>query len=159
MIDYRQPKASDGAAIWQLTQSTAVLDLNSPYAYMLLGEHFAETCRVAVDGDKIVGFVSAYLIPHKPDTLFFWQVGVDSGYRGKGIALQLLKSVLDAPRCAQVKWLETTITPDNQASQKLFLRLAQQLDCAINETPNYFPDEFFPGDSHLAESLYRLGPL
>jgi L-2,4-diaminobutyric acid acetyltransferase len=162
MINYRSPQASEGKILWELTDATKKLDLNSPYAYMLIGEHFAETSAVAVDGDKVVGFASGYIPPAKPDTLFVWQVGVNSDYRGQGIAGKLLNHMLSQPACNNIQFIETTITPDNVASRKLFQRLADTLGCAINETENYFPAEFFPGagnEGHLAESLFRLGPF
>lgn len=159
MIKYRPPIASDGAAMWSLTQSTGVLDLNSPYAYMLIGEHFAATSALAIADERVAGFVSAYIPPQKPNTLFVWQIGVDSDFRGQGIALGLLDYLLDSDACANIQHIETTITPDNIASRKLFERLATNRHIAITESPDYFSADYFPGEGHLAESLFRLGPL
>jgi hypothetical protein len=73
----RLPTRKDGAAIHHLISECPPLDLNSLYAYLLLGEHFSDTCVLAESaGGRINGFISAYVIPTRPDVLFVWQVAV-----------------------------------------------------------------------------------
>ena len=57
-----------------------------------------------------------------------------------------------------VRYLETTITPDNEASIRLFTSFAKRWNTAM-ETSVLFAGEEFPEAGHLPEELYRIGPL
>ena len=65
-IIFRKPTLEDGAAIWHLVKTTGRLDLNSAYLYLLLARDFADTCVVAAEGERLVGFVSGYRPPGRP---------------------------------------------------------------------------------------------
>ncbi len=158
-VTLRPPQASDGKKIWQLVQDIRILDLNSPYAYFLLGEHFADTCVVAERDDEIVGFVSAYLDPKEPASLFVWQIGVAASMRRQGLALQLLLALLQRDACRNITSIRTTITPSNQPSRALFNTLAQTVNGELTEQPDYFKAEWFPADSHEPESLFTIQPV
>jgi L-2,4-diaminobutyric acid acetyltransferase len=158
-VTLRSPQVSDGAAIWHLARDTGALDLNSPYAYFLLGEHFADTCVVAERDGEVTGFISAYIPPQAPDTLFLWQVGVASSMRKQGLALQLLLSLLQRDACSGIRSLQTTITPSNGASRALFGALARAVNGRLIEQADYFRSEWFPGPSHEAESLFTIEPI
>jgi L-2,4-diaminobutyric acid acetyltransferase len=153
----RKPLRSDGAQVHDLVRRSPPLDLNSPYCYFLVCEHFADTSVVCVTQGKVVGFVSAYPPPSRSDTLFVWQVAVDASQRGAGLAGLMLSSLIARPECAGVIHVETTITPSNTASRRLFERLAKDHGAQV------YTEEFIPGDAlgqqHEAEILYRIGPL
>jgi len=155
---FRAPSVDDGAAIWRLVKATGRLDLNSAYLYLLLAKHFADTCVVAVHGERLVGFASGYRPPSQPDTIFLWQIGVDPTVQGQGLGRRLLRAFMHSPGARGVRWLETTISPDNTASQALFRGFAHDLgiECIVGEC---FRAEQFPGGGHEAEQLYRIGPL
>ncbi|MEX2375678.1 MAG: diaminobutyrate acetyltransferase, partial [Dehalococcoidia bacterium] len=70
------PIQHDAAPIWQLVHDDGGLDLNSPYAYLLVCTDFAQTSLVATDATGVVGFIAAYRPPTRPDATFVWQVGV-----------------------------------------------------------------------------------
>ena len=53
--------------------------------------------------------------------------------------------------------LETTITADNAASNRLFARFAERHGAACERTALFTP-ELYP-DGHETEYLYRIGPL
>lgn len=138
----------------RITKDSGVLDVNSPYVYLLWCRDFARTSVVArVDG-SVVGFVSGFLRPEAPDTIVVWQVAVDGSQRGGGVAGKLLGNLVDRVRPS---YLETTITADNTASIKLFSALARDhstsLTCSELFVPRMFPDE------HDSEDLYRIGPF
>src|SRR5690625_2988568 len=78
----RQPTRQDGHAIQQLICQCPPLDQNSVYTYLLLSEHFRQTCIVADSAAGIDGFISAYVHPQQADTLFIWQVAVHQRARG-----------------------------------------------------------------------------
>jgi L-2,4-diaminobutyric acid acetyltransferase len=157
-VAFRQPTLEDGAELWRLARATGALDMNSPYAYLLVGNHFSDTSVVAETGGQIAGFISGYEIPNKADTLFVWQVGVDPGSHGKGIGTRMLWNLLDRAASRNMRFLETTVTPSNEKSLALFKGIARRLgtECAINES---IGTELFPGSDHEEELVLRIGPF
>ena len=153
----RPPSPEDGAAIHQLIEQSPPLDVNSCYAYLLQTVHFADTCVVAKDSDNtIAAYISAYIPPKKSNTLFVWQVAVAEAYRGQRLAAQMIQHLLRRPVCAAVQYIETTVSPSNQSSAKLFKHLAAQLNapCVVSEL---FSAELFGHGTHEAEELFRIG--
>lgn len=157
-LTFRKPTGQDGKGVWQLVKDTGVLDLNSSYAYIMFCDYFADTCTVAEEQGRIVGFVSAFRHPAKADTLFVWQVAVDASQRGKGVATSLIQDILKRENCRDVRQIELTISPSNSASQALFKRIARELNSEINVSKGY-PATWFPGGAHEDEDVYRIGPI
>ena len=113
----RPPTLEDGRELWRLARDSQVLDLNASYAYLLWCRDFAGTSVVAtVDGEP-AGFVTGYRRPDDPGVLMVWQVAVDEAHRGRGLARRMLHDLVDR---VGAPYLETTITPDNDASVALF---------------------------------------
>jgi len=159
VVALRKPQVTDGSAIWQLVRETGVLDLNSPYAYILLGEHFAETCIVAEHNDQIAGLVTAYIPPKMTNTLFVWQVGVSASMRNQGLALQMILALLQRESCQNITSIQTSITPSNKPSRALFSALAQAVNGELQEQPDHYKAEFFPEGDHEPESLFTISPV
>lgn len=150
------PTIEDGAGTWDLVDRST-LDTNSPYAYVLWGDHFSSTSRVArVDGE-VVGFVMGYRVPERPDVLFVWQVGVAESHRGTGLASRLLDEVWEANE--DLRFLESTVTPSNRASDLLFRSFARRHDADLSLGEAYGEHLFPPGQDHEAEVRYRIGPI
>ena len=141
--------------MWRIARDSGKLDLNSSYAYLLWCHDFADTSAVARVGDDVVGFVTGYLRPSVPDTLVVWQVAVDAGQRGRGTAGALLDSLV---RRTGARRVETTITPGNIASERLFEAFAARHGAAL-EREVLFATSLFPDGPHDPEVLYRIGPL
>lgn len=156
-VQFGTPTVEDGAAMWELVNNST-LDQNSAYKYIMMAEFFADTCVVAKEDGKLVGFITAFIPPERQDVVFIWQVGVDASQQGKGIASRMLDDLLSRKACSEVKFVEATITPSNKASQSLFRRLAKKYDteCAVND---FFPEDVFPGEGHEAELSFRVGPI
>lgn len=157
-LTFRAPVPTDGMAVHRLVAACAPLDTNSSYCNLLQCTHFAATCRGAWAGEQLQGFVSAYCRPDAPDTLFIWQVAIAAEARGQGLAARLLQALLAAPACRDIRFLETSITPGNQASQRLFASLARTLQCPLNRSTLFSRAHHFDGQ-HDDELLYRLGPF
>ncbi len=156
VIEFRPPRIDDGKRIWQIARDSQVLDVNSGYAYVLWCRDFADTSVVATDdADRPVGFVTGYRRPDAPATLFVWQVAVDADQRGRGVAGRMLDALLDRLAPLGVTRLETTVSPDNEASIAMFTALARRRGTHITRTELFAPDDF--PDSHLAEDLYTIG--
>ncbi len=158
-VNLRDPKPSDGSALWRLVRDTGVLDLNSPYAYFLIGEHFAETSVVAEKDGEIVGFVSGYIPPQATNSIFIWQVGVAASMRKQGLALEMLLAILKRDTCRKIQVLTTTITPSNTASRSLFSSFAKRVSGSLREQADYFSSEWFPNEGHEAEALFSISPI
>lgn len=156
-ITIGKPTVEDGAAMWELVNKST-LDTNSPYKYIMMCEYFAETCVVAKENERLVGFVTAFIPPEHQDVIFVWQIGVDSSQRGKGLASKLLQELISRDICSNVNYVEATVTPSNKASQALFQKLARAYNtqCEVSEC---FSEDLFPGDDHEAELTFRIGPL
>lgn len=155
----RRPRATDGYALNQLVKRCPPLDTNSVYCNLLQCSDFSATGIAAEDSQgELVGFISGYRPPSRPDTLFVWQVAVDSRMRGQGLALNMLLALIR--RCAAdgVRWLETTISPGNTASEALFARAFSTLDVQAETRVLFSRAEHFDGQ-HDDEVLYRAGPF
>ena len=121
----RKPIAKDGADIWKLVRACRPLDENSMYCNLLQCDHFTDTCVLAELSGATAGWVSAYVMPNAPDTLFVWQVAVAEIARGQGLSGLMLQNILSRPQCRDVTRLQTTITADNEASWVLFRKFAR----------------------------------
>lgn len=159
-LTLESPRVEDGAAIWRIARDSGTLDLNSSYSYLLWCRDFAATSVVARDPrGEPVGFITGYIRPQRPRTLVVWQVAVDQRWRGRGLAAALLDGL--TARVAEhsdIHGIETTITPDNTASNRLFTSFAERQGAAV-EREVLFDGGLFPDGGHEPEVLYRIGPL
>lgn len=158
-FELRAIRKTDGQAIHRLVAQCPPLDLNSLYLYLLLSEHYADTCVLAEDDSReVVGFVSAYTPPRRPEVLFVWQVAVHPSARGCGLARRMLWHLLERPASSAIQYIETTVGPDNVASHSVFAGLARQLHAACSDSALFEPELFGPA-GHEEERLLRIGPL
>jgi L-2,4-diaminobutyric acid acetyltransferase len=154
----REPIVADAASVWQLVRDSGVLDVNSPYAYLLLCSDFARTSVIAETAGRVDGFVGAYRPPARPETVFVWQVVTARRAQGRGLGSRLLDTVLERPGCRGVRFLEATVTPSNQPSRALFHGLARRHGVPLVEEPA-FGTELFPDPHHEEEVRFRIGPF
>ncbi|MGW7052033.1 diaminobutyrate acetyltransferase [Streptomyces sp. NPDC054887] len=155
------PRVEDGAAIWRIARDSQALDLNSSYSYLLWCRDFAATSVVARDspGGEPIAFITGYIRPERPETLVVWQVAVDHDHRGRGLAGTLLEALTEKVAARHgVTTVETTVTPDNTASNRLFTSYAERRGAGL-EREVLFDGGLFPEGTHLPEVLYRIGPL
>lgn len=152
------PRVRNGAAIHQLVDACKPLDLNSTYAYLLLCEHFAETCVHAERDGRTVGFISAYRPPQRDEVVFVWQVAVAEEMRGLGLARSMLEHLLARPALRGCRYLETTVSPSNEPSRRLFHGLARELGAQVTERV-LFDEKDFGKAHHECEMLIRIGPF
>lgn len=157
-IDLRPPTLKDGMQVFKLIQHCPPLDTNSSYCNFLQSGHFASTSVAAELNGDLVGFVSGYCIPERPDTLFYWQAAVDTRARGTGLASRMLMHILSRPSNSHIRYIETTITKDNDASWALFRRLAAQLNAEMHDAVWLDRETHFEGQ-HDSEMLVRIGPF
>nr|WP_257007919.1 diaminobutyrate acetyltransferase [Brachybacterium alimentarium] len=150
------PVHRDGAQMWRVARDSGTLDLNTSYAYLLLARDFAQTSRIAMLDGEVAGFVVGYLRPTDPGCLFIWQIAVDESARGRRVAARMLDDLLTG--LPGVRTLETTITEDNAASQRLFASFAERHDAQHRIEP-LFEESDFPDTGHDAELLHVIEGL
>ena len=156
----RVPRATDGYALNQLVKRCPPLDTNSVYCNLLQCTDFSATSIAAEHTDgELVGFISGYCPPSRPDTLFIWQVAVDDRMRGQGLAISMLLELVRRTAADNgVRWLETTISPGNTASEALFAKAFRQLGVEPVTSVLFCRQTHFDGQ-HDDEVLYRAGPF
>lgn len=154
----RTPESTDGLSVHELIANCPPLDTNSLYCNLLQCLHFSDTSALAEDAQGVTGFVSGYLIPDEPETLFVWQVAVDARGRGQGLAGRLIQDILRRPHCSEVRYIKTTITPENTASWRLFEKLARQLEAETSSHVLFDEGAHF-GGRHASEHQFIIGPF
>lgn len=153
----RIPTLADAQEMWRIARDSAVLDLNSSYAYLLWCKDFSQTSVVCEIDNSLAGFVTGYRPPDRPETIMVWQVAVAEQWRGRGVARRMLHALADRLTDPPARHLETTITDDNIASQRLFASFAADRGARLERRPG-FEAEQFP-DNHDAELLYHISPV
>lgn len=154
----RQPAPDDGVAVHNLIINSAFLDNNSLYCYLLVCTHFSTTSVVASVGNDLAGVVTAYIPPQQPNTLFVWQVAVDTAAQGRGLASRMLNHILDRDNTRHIKTVETTVTAGNIASRAMFISLARRFNAVISESVMFDQARHFL-NLHDSEHKLRIGPL
>jgi L-2,4-diaminobutyric acid acetyltransferase len=131
--------------------------LNSPYAYLIMATHFRDTSVVVDKQGALAGFLIGYRLPGRPDTAFVWQIGIARAMRGKGIGKKLLRHLVD--RLGEdLRFLEGTAPPSNQASRRLFRSFARERGVPFTVHPGFAPRLFEP-PADEPEELMRVGPF
>jgi L-2,4-diaminobutyric acid acetyltransferase len=157
-ITLRKPVLQDGMAVHRLVANCPPLDPNSSYCNFLQCSHFAATSVAAEMNGELVGFISGYCPPDKPETLFIWQVAVSEAARGRGLAKRMLRHIVARPGNEALTHMETTITPDNQASWALFKAFADSVGTVYESAVWLDKEQHFEG-LHDSEELLRIGPF
>ncbi len=148
----------DAARVHGLVAASPPLDRNSMYCNLLQCTHFADTCILAEQGERLLGWISAYRPPAEPSTLFVWQVAVHADARGTGLAGKLLMALLGRAAERPVRFVKTTVTPDNDASRALFRSVARRANAPLREQPGFEKETHFRG-RHDSERLIVIGPI
>lgn len=156
-IEIGPPEIADGRDIWRIARDSGKLDLNSPYTYLLWCRDFATCSVVARVGTETAGFITGYRRPDATDTFVVWQVAVDDAHRGRGLAMRMLEHLADRLTPEGARFVEATVTPDNEPSTRLFTAFARNRHAALDKR-ELFAAELFP-DEHAAEILFRIGPI
>lgn len=154
-IVFRKPDDADGPAIWELIRACKPLDENSLYCNLIQCDHFRDTCVVAEMDGRVVGWISGYIKPGDPDTVFVWQVAVSEAARGRGLGQRMLTALLKRDACEDVTRLQTTITADNAASWGLFTRFADRMGGELDSEAHYTRDTHFRG-AHATEHMVTI---
>lgn len=154
----RKPMAGDGAAVHRLISQCPPLDPNSLYCNLLQCSHFADTSVLVESGEQPIAFMSGYVKPGDSKVLFVWQIAVSKGWRGHGLAGRMLDELMLRPELKSISFVETSITPANDASARVFRRFAETRHAPLTTSVLFSRAEHFAGH-HDDEVLFRIGPF
>jgi len=157
-LRFRHPDAEDGFRLNQLVQQSPPLDQNSLYCNLLQCSHFSSTAVVAELEGELVGFVTAFIPPSDPLTLFVWQIAVADAARGIGLGKRMMNWLVATPAVSETRKLSTTITSDNHASNRLFEALANDWGAILERNLLFSREKHFAG-LHEDEFEVRISPL
>lgn len=146
----------------RLVADTAVLDVNSTYAYLLMATDFADTSIVAVRDGDLCGLITGYHPPARPEVLFVWQVAVAESARGTGLAGTMLDALAHRVRTIRHGHpitVEATVAPGNAPSRALFGAFAQRHGVSLTEHPRFRAAHLDVDEVHDDEPILRIGPL
>ncbi|RUP34334.1 MULTISPECIES: diaminobutyrate acetyltransferase [Mycolicibacterium] len=158
----RMPRGEDAIAIRDIAAATGVLDVNSTYAYLLWTTDFAASSIVAESTSGICGFITGYHPPQRPNVLFVWQVAVAGDMQGQGLATAMLDALVSrirSERRGHPITMETTVTPGNTASRKLFGAFARRHGVTLAERPHFSAALLDADGGHEDEPMLRIGPF
>lgn len=145
--------------MWRLARESGVLEDNSEYSYHMFAHFFGDGSVIAELDGRPVGFIAGFRPPDRPDTTFVWQIAVDQECRGRRIASAMLHGLVAGDGGpTRVRYLEATVTPSNEPSQRTFRAFARAMDAPLTETV-LFPGDRFGGPLHEDEILFRIGPF
>lgn len=127
-------------------------------------DFFSETSIVAFEGEGLetpIGFVSGFIHPDKPDTLFIWQMAVHVSEREQGLATNMLHGLLGRNCCDKIQYIEATVAASNTPSNNLFISVARSFHSNYKISRYFEPDDFPESDTETQEVewLYRIGPF
>jgi len=157
-FQFRHLAPTDGMALHRLVSDCPPLDPNSSYCNLLQASHFSSTSLAAVYDNELLGSVTGYLVPDRPDTLFVWQVAVHPKARGKRLARTMLTNLFARVASRGVRFIETSITSENSASWRLFTGFAAEYGAEMQRSVMFDQSLHFQG-AHDTEHLVRIGPV
>jgi diaminobutyrate acetyltransferase len=157
-IQFRTLAPADGMALHRLVRECPPLDTNSTYCNMLQCSHFLSTSIAAFFKDDLVGSITGYCVPDRPDSLFIWQVAVHPSFRGRRLARTMLQKLVQRKAAQGVRFVETSITQGNTASWNLFTGFATALNANCVRSVLFDQSSHFER-THDTEHLVRIGPI
>ena len=122
---------NDAAALHALIGKLPPLTVHTSYTYWAMCRYARATSFVAEHDGTLVGLAMGWMPASIPSSLFVWQLGVAPAWRGKGLGDRLLDRMTRAARESGAECLEFTIGRDNDASRRVFGRLARRIGSSV----------------------------
>ncbi len=132
-MEIRELREGDSGQVLELIRECGpyVVPYNV-YAYWILENYYAPICKVAVDNNRVIGFVSS-MPGIDRGLLFIWQICVHKDYRGRGIASMLMDSLLMTAKVYGFRKFELSISERNDASLSLFRSFSDKYNLSMFE--------------------------
>ena len=156
-MELRTPEIEDARESFRIARNEPNIDANTEYYYMIWYRDFSETSLVAVSEGKQIGYLTAFISPKNPDTLFIWQIATMPHHGVPNLGIKMMTHVVDKAKRKGVEYVEATVSPDNRPINYVMRLLAKRLAANYSTSMLFNPDAF--EGSHEAELMYRIGPL
>ncbi|WP_299704755.1 diaminobutyrate acetyltransferase [uncultured Tateyamaria sp.] len=157
IVRFQSPNLVHAPSIIELVNETPSLDSNSEYAYALWCTHFAEQSVVALRDDEVIGFLTGFRSPGRPDTYFLWQTATKPRHGVAGLGVDMIDYAVRREIKRGASRIEASVDDQNKAIRLLMKSLAKRLKGRIEEEL-LFPGSLLAGqrDAHHDETLMRI---
>ena len=119
-LEFRRVQEEEFPAVHEFVTRCPGLEPYPLHLYRIVHRFFGDTCFVALDGDKLVGFAMGFFSQVHPGTFFLWEIGVSPSRQGQGLGTRLLEYVERQVITHGAQRIQVTIHPDNTPSRKVF---------------------------------------
>ena len=119
-IKIRTAQQNDFLDVYTFISQCKPLENYSEHFYKIMLRYFGNTCFIAEFKKDIIGFIMCFISQMDAKTMFIWQIGVFSKFRGNEIGKMLLKEAEKTAQVYRCKRIELTVDPENVPSQKFF---------------------------------------
>ncbi|WP_165390161.1 GNAT family N-acetyltransferase [Thalassococcus sp. S3] len=156
-VRFQSPDLAHTRSIIELVSDTPWLDSNSEYAYALWCTHFAENSVVALRDNEVIGFLTGFRSPRRPETYFLWQTATKPRHGVAGLGVDMIAYAAEREISRGADQIEASVDEKNKAIRLLMKSLAKRLDGRIEEEL-LFPGSLLAGagDDHHDETLMRI---
>jgi ribosomal protein S18 acetylase RimI-like enzyme len=128
-LAYRPPTEGDhvdvlaGLDTWWDDGSPASRSNRAALVPRLFFQHFTDTSLVVVDEDRLVGFLIGFLSQSKADEAYIHFVGIEPGYRGRGLGAELYERFFAITRQHRRHMVRAITSASNDGSQSFHRRM------------------------------------
>jgi len=119
-IEIRTAREEDYLAVHSFIDRCEILVTHPLHLYRIVLRYFADTCFVAEQEGRVVGFQMGFYSQQNHDTYFLWQIGTDPSLRRQGVGRNLLTFAEEELARDGCRRIEVTIDPGNMPSFRLF---------------------------------------
>lgn len=119
-LTIRHGREEEFLAIHRFVSGCGVLESYAEHLFRIVLRYFGNTSYVAEREGRIVGLMWGFRSQKDPGTFFLWQIGVDPGLRGAGIADRIMAHAEEELARLGYRRIELTVAPDNAPSRRLF---------------------------------------
>ncbi|MCQ1528437.1 GNAT family N-acetyltransferase [Lutispora saccharofermentans] len=151
----RPMESGDIGAVRELIDICKPLDLHTPFTYWILSEYFNNTCMVLEDEGTIVGYAGGIKSSSMEGIFYLWQIGLLSGYRGKGYFSLLLDRIIEEIKKSGCHSLEFSVLSDNYQSISAFSGYAKNKGLPMKKRGSLRFYDKLAGEE-CKEDIYRI---
>ena len=155
-VDVRPPTLDTASIMFDIALNSRAVDTYPEYFYLTMCRDFAATSLVAHEGGRAIAYALPYAKHEDPGVLYIRQLAAIQEPRSRGVAQQLIRSLIDNRR-DDLAYVEATIDLDNTIIYNVLSKIANEYGVVMKTYPLY-EDHHFTID-HRPEHLVKIGPF